>query len=161
MGHDMFIPPTIQPDHGYVILAVVLVAFVNLWAGMKVGAARRAYNIKYPQMYAEKSDEYFLEFNCVQRAHQNMVENLPVFLSLLIASSYVIRIGSMISMQVRIYRPMWAALAGLIRVLGFIVYVISYSSGDPEKRLYGSFGFLGLFVSVGLCFEAAFRLVTA
>ncbi|CAK4138071.1 unnamed protein product [Aphanomyces euteiches] len=147
MGHDMFIPSTIQPDHGYVILVVVLVAFVNLWAGMKVGAARRAYNIKYPQMYAEKSDEYFLEFNCVQRAHQNMVENLPVFLSLLIASS--------------IYRPMWAALAGLIRVLGFIVYVISYSSGDPEKRLFGSFGFLGLFVSVGLCFEAAFRLVTA
>ncbi|KAH9068543.1 hypothetical protein Ae201684P_004249 [Aphanomyces euteiches] len=142
-----FVPPSIQADHGYVILVIVLTAFVNFWAGMKVGAARKKYNIKYPQMYAEKGDKNCIEFNCVQRAHQNMVENLAVFLSLLVASS--------------IYRPMWAAVAGLIRVLGFIVYVISYSSGVPEKRLYGSFGFLGLIASVGLCCEAAFHLISS
>ncbi|KAH9133847.1 hypothetical protein LEN26_003322 [Aphanomyces euteiches] len=142
-----FTAPTIQPDHGYVILVVVLVVFVNFWAGMKVGAARKKYNIKYPQMYAEKGDKNFIEFNCVQRAHQNMLENLPVFLSILATSS--------------IYRPMWAAIAGLVRVLGFIVYVASYASGSPEKRQYGAFGYLGLLVSIGLSFEAAYRLITA
>ncbi|RHY21813.1 hypothetical protein DYB25_001905 [Aphanomyces astaci] len=76
-----FIAPTLQREHGYIILVVVLVVFVNFWAGFKVGAARKRYNIKYPQN--------FVEFNCVQRAHQNVLENLPVFLALLFVSSYV------------------------------------------------------------------------
>ncbi|RHY48875.1 hypothetical protein DYB28_007816 [Aphanomyces astaci] len=84
-----FIAPTLQREHGYIILVVVLVVFVNFWAGFKVGAARKRYNIKYPQMYAEKGDKNFVEFNCVQRAHQNVLENLPVFLALLFVSSYV------------------------------------------------------------------------
>ncbi|RHZ18684.1 hypothetical protein DYB37_012680 [Aphanomyces astaci] len=44
-----FIAPTLQREHGYIILVVVLVVFVNFWAGFKVGAARKRYNIKYPQ----------------------------------------------------------------------------------------------------------------
>jgi glutathione S-transferase len=43
-------------------------------------------------------------------------------------------------MLTRIYRPGMAAAAGFVRVLGFIVYVQAYASGDPKKRLYGSFG---------------------
>ncbi|ETV68907.1 hypothetical protein H257_15254 [Aphanomyces astaci] len=142
----VFVAPTLQPEHGYIILVVVLVAFVNLWAGFKVGAARRLYGIAYPQMYAETKDEHFLAFNCVQRAHQNVLENLPTFLSLLFVSS--------------VYRPLWAAIAGLVRVIGFIVYIHFYSSGDPAKRQYGAFGYIGLLTLVGLCFEAAFRLIT-
>lgn len=40
----------LQPAHGYVPLLVVLMAFVNLWASVKVGEARRKYNILYPQV---------------------------------------------------------------------------------------------------------------
>lgn len=40
----------LQPEHGYIPLVVVLMVFVNLWAGMKVGAARKKYNVQYPQV---------------------------------------------------------------------------------------------------------------
>lgn len=39
------------------------------------------------QMYAEQSDKNAKAFNCVQRAHQNLLENLPVFFSLLLTAS--------------------------------------------------------------------------
>ena len=42
------------------------------------------------QMYAEQSDKNAKAFNCVQRAHQNLLENLPVFFSLLLTASYVL-----------------------------------------------------------------------
>ncbi|EQC34591.1 hypothetical protein SDRG_07915 [Saprolegnia diclina VS20] len=58
-----------------------------------------------------------------------------------------------------IYRPGYAAIAGLIRVLGFIVYVQGYATGDPSKRMNGGFGYLGLFASLGLSIEAAITLL--
>ncbi|KAF0700979.1 Aste57867_8425 [Aphanomyces stellatus] len=143
----VFVAPTIQPGHGYVVLVGVFTAFVATWAGFKVGAARKKYGIKYPQMYAEKGEKCFIEFNCVQRAHQNVVENLPVYYTLLLSSS--------------IFRPEIAAIAGLTRSLGFVAYVIGYSSGNPEKRMWGGFGYLGLLASLGLSFEAAYRLITS
>ncbi|ETW07239.1 hypothetical protein H310_01804 [Aphanomyces invadans] len=142
-----FVAPTLQPEHGYVILVVVLVAVVNFWAGVRVLGARKKFNINYPQMYAEKSDEHCHEFNCYQRAHQNVLENLPVFLALLFVSS--------------VYRPTWAAIAGFVRVVGFVVYVIGYSTGEPGKRQYGAFGFIAFFASMGLAVEAACRLISA
>lgn len=38
-------------------------------------------------MYAEESDKNAKAFNCVQRAHQNMLEKLPVFFVMLFASA--------------------------------------------------------------------------
>ncbi len=35
------------------------------------------YNVKYPALYAEKGTPNADKFNCVQRAHQNSLENLP------------------------------------------------------------------------------------
>lgn len=40
----------LQPGHGYVALLVIPMTFVHLWAGMKVGKARKQYNIPYPQV---------------------------------------------------------------------------------------------------------------
>ncbi|DBA04040.1 TPA: hypothetical protein N0F65_009387 [Lagenidium giganteum] len=136
---------TLQRDHAYVLLLVVLTAFVNLWAGLKVGAARKKYDVQYPQMYAEKSDKNAKAFNCVQRAHQNFLENVPFFFAFLVTSS--------------VYRPCFAAIAGFVRLLGFIVYIESYASGDPKKRLRGGFGYFGLLGSLVLTIEAALKLL--
>jgi glutathione S-transferase len=40
--------------------------------------------------------------------------------------------------------PIAAALAGAIYLVGRIVYFAGYSCGDPQKRLRGSFMYLGL-----------------
>ncbi|ETI52774.1 hypothetical protein F441_04130 [Phytophthora nicotianae CJ01A1] len=136
---------SLQPAHGYIPLVVIGAGLVGTWAGFKVGAARKKYNVSYPQMYAEKKDKNANEFNCVQRAHQNVLENLPLFYAMLATSS--------------IYRPKVAAAAGVVRVVGFIVYVKGYSTGDPGKRRRGSFGHLGTLVMLGLSLEASLRLL--
>ncbi|KAF4027689.1 MAPEG domain-containing protein [Phytophthora infestans] len=135
----------LQSAHGFVPLLVVLLLFVNLWAGMKVGKARKLYGIEYPQMYAEQSDKNAKAFNCVQRGHQNILENIPIFLALVFTSS--------------IYRPQIAAIASFVRILGFIVYMSGYSSGDPKKRMQGAFGYLGLLASLILSVEASLRIL--
>ena len=43
---------------------------------LKVGKARKQFKIPYPVMYAESSHKDANAFNCVQRAHQNSLENL-------------------------------------------------------------------------------------
>ncbi|GMF19170.1 unnamed protein product [Phytophthora lilii] len=83
---------TLQPAHGYVPLVVIGAGLVGTWAGFKVGVARKQFNVPYPQMYAEKKDKHANEFNCVQRAHQNVLENLPLFYAMLATSSYVLTV---------------------------------------------------------------------
>ncbi|KAF4131652.1 MAPEG family [Phytophthora infestans] len=92
-------------------------------------------------MYAEKSEKNAKAFNCVQRGHQNIVENIPSFVGLFFPSA--------------LYRPQVATAAGLVRILGFVVYMRGYSSGDPQKRMQGAFGHFALLVNVGLSVEAA------
>uniref|UniRef100_A0AAV1V329 Glutathione S-transferase 3, mitochondrial n=1 Tax=Peronospora matthiolae TaxID=2874970 RepID=A0AAV1V329_9STRA len=135
----------LQPAHGFVPLLIVGLLFVNLWAGILVGKARKRYGIEYPQMYAEKSDKNAKAFNCVQRGHQNILENIPIFLALLFTSS--------------IYRPQIAATAGLFRILGFIMYMRGYASGDPKKRMRGGFGYLAMLVNAGLSIEAGLHIL--
>lgn len=41
--------------------------------------------VKYPNMYADKKENKDADaFNCVQRAHQNTLENIPHFLMFLL-----------------------------------------------------------------------------
>ncbi|DAZ99619.1 TPA: hypothetical protein N0F65_001447 [Lagenidium giganteum] len=137
--------PSLQPDHGYVLLVVLAAFIVNGWASLNVVSARAKFGVEYPQMYVEKDEPHFNAFNCVQRAHQNMLEHLSLHLMTLLASS--------------LYRPKLAAIAGVVRLLGFVAYIHGYSSGDPQKRLRGVFGFWGYFAAIGLTVEAALRLL--
>ena len=46
--------------------------------------------VQYPKLYAEGTNAVSVKFNCTQRAHQNTMENLPVFLimQVLLAQAY-------------------------------------------------------------------------
>jgi glutathione S-transferase len=113
----------ILPEHyGYVLLTACGSVFVNLWMGMNVGKARKKYEVKYPIMYSsEKGGDNV--FNCIQRVHQNTLENYPTYLFLLLVSG----------MQY----PLCTTAAGISYLVGRIVYAKGYYSGDPSKRFPG------------------------
>jgi glutathione S-transferase len=123
-------------DHlGFPISVGIASSFVVAYLGFKVGAARKAANVPYPNLYASAEeaakDKLKLIFNCTQRAHQNTLENYPTFLMLL-------ALGSM-------SRPQLSGIFGIIYLLGRLVYAAGYSTGVPQKRQRGAFGYIGLF----------------
>lgn len=102
-----------------------------------MGKARKEFGIKYPIMYSNDNDK----FNCVQRfaiyekvnqlaanaklhyicrAHQNTLENLPQFLTLLTLGG--------------LEMPVFSAVGGWIWIAGRIAYAKGYYTGKPEKR---------------------------
>ena len=82
-------------------------------------------------------------FNCIQRAHQNTLENLPQFFFLLTTGGFSC--------------PKLAAAAGWVWVAGRVVYALGYSTGDPAKRVRGAFGYLGLFTLLGCSINTAIQ----
>ncbi|XP_065302599.1 glutathione S-transferase 3, mitochondrial-like [Dermacentor albipictus] len=119
-------------EYGYVVLVGVGSAIVNTWLAVRVGSARKRFDIKYPTMYSDTN----IAFNCIQRSHQNFLENYPQFLMLLFLGG--------------LEYPKFAACSGLVYLAGRIVYAIGYSTGDPSKRMRGSFQYFGLFALLGL-----------
>lgn len=53
--------------------------------------------VQYPAMVAEGDSEEAKIFNCTQRSHQNMLEQLPTFLAvqLLLAQAYPVTAGAL------------------------------------------------------------------
>jgi glutathione S-transferase len=100
-------------------------------------------------VYAEKSeaekDPKKNVFNCTQRAHQNTLEVLPVFNTLLF-------IGG-------IKYPEISAAGGAVFLLGRVMYASGYSTGDPAKRMRGVFGYLGLLTCLGTSAATIYHLV--
>lgn len=81
-----------------------------------MGLARDEYKVPYPQMYSTEN----MAFNCVQRAHQNTLENYPQFLLALM-------IGGL-------EMPYFCTLGGWIWIMGRVCYARGYYTGDPQRR---------------------------
>jgi glutathione S-transferase len=100
-------------------------------------------------VYAEKSEAEKNHkkniFNCTQRAHQNTLEILPIFNILLL-------IGGL-------KYPKISAISGLVFILGRIIYVSGYVTGDPSKRMRGIFGLFGLVPLLGTSLVTVFSLL--
>ena len=115
------------PDNfGYVILTGIGAIFMVMWKGVRVGQARKKFDVPYPDMYSKDSKI----FNCYQRAHQNTLENLPQFFFLLTMAG--------------LSYPCLSAAAGWVWIVGRVLYALGYSTGDPEKRMKGAIGYIGL-----------------
>jgi len=117
--------------YGYVIFTAVGSTFVNMWMAINVGKARKKHGVQYPLMYSPDNNE----FNCVQRAHQNTLEGYPTFLLLLMTGG--------------LQYPKISAGAGVVYLLGRIMYARGYYTGDPAKRSRGGFAYLGLLTLLG------------
>lgn len=97
--------------------AVMLLAVAQYLAfGMLVGRARGKYGVQAP---ATSGDEMFERFYRVQ---MNTLELLPVLLpSLWLAAKY--------------WTPEWVAGAGLVYLLGRLLYLKAYITNPPSRGL--------------------------
>lgn len=100
-------------------------------------------------MYVEKSeaekDPKKNIFNCTQRAHQNTLEILPVYNTLLLVGG--------------LKYPEIAAACGTIFILGRMAFAQGYCTGDPAKRTRGAFGYIGLIGLLGTSVSTVYSLV--
>jgi len=99
-----------------------------VWKTIKVGKARKKYEVKYPLVYSPENGGDNT-FNCIQRAHQNTLEGYPTYLMLLFSGGASL--------------PRVASAAGATWILGRVIYALGYYSGNPEKRRRGEAFFLG------------------
>ncbi|XP_011683175.1 microsomal glutathione S-transferase 3 isoform X2 [Strongylocentrotus purpuratus] len=137
----MTVLSTLPKEYGYVVLVGAASAFMVQFLAIQVGRARKKYGVEYPTMYSDTIPA----FNCVQRAHQNTLENYPQFLMLLFFSG--------------LERPRAAAGLGGLWVLSRITYAFGYYSGDPNKRRRGAFGYIGTMGLMSLTVRSAFRML--
>lgn len=115
-------------NHAYPLMIVVYANIMLLYLMAKVGGYRRKNRIKYPTFF-HKTDDLF---NCYQRAHMNTLEVLPMFYSLFIPAAIVY--------------PILASVLGFAFVTSRFLYAWGYYTGDPAKRMQGSWGALVLMV---------------
>ena len=70
----------LKSNYGLIGLVMLFNIYILMYLGFQVGAARRKYGVKYPDMYADvksaKNKKNANLFNCIQRAHQNSLERM-------------------------------------------------------------------------------------
>ncbi len=88
----------ISPEYGYVVLGVGSFWLLNMVHMGFVAHARKKYDVKYPNLYAPHGHKSKLEFDCIQRAHQNLLENLPMMMVACLVNGLMF--------------PRWAAISG-------------------------------------------------
>ncbi|XP_012074113.1 microsomal glutathione S-transferase 3 [Jatropha curcas] len=128
-GIEMIFPR----EYGYVALVLVAYCFLNFWMSIQVGKARRKYKVSYPTLYAIESENKDAKlFNCVQRGHQNSLEMMPIFFTMMILGG--------------LRHPCVCGSLGFLYTITRYFYFTGYATGDPQKRLtIGKYGFLALF----------------
>ncbi|CAH2222414.1 microsomal glutathione S-transferase 3-like [Pelobates cultripes] len=128
-------------NFAYVILTFIYSYVMLMYLGINVGKARKKYGVKYPQMYSDKENV----FNCIQRAHQNTLEAYPAWLifQLIAGLAY----------------PLSASVLGAIWVTSRFSYAWGYYTGDPQKRMKGAYGYIGLFGVILISLATALQLL--
>ena len=114
----------VPADYKWVLLALVGVFFANQYLVIGVMQARKKYGVKYPNLYAPPGHKNEEAFNCAQRAHQNTVEGMAMFLVELVI--------------VGLFYPLFAASCGGLWSVGRILYGYGYAKNGPDGRLIGS-----------------------
>ncbi|XP_058108053.1 uncharacterized protein LOC131251398 [Magnolia sinica] len=112
----------VPAEYGCVVLVLLSYVFLNFWMAFQVGKARKKYKVFYPNLYAQESENKDAKlFNCIQRGHQNSLEVMPVFFTVLVLGG--------------IRHPLIAAGLGAFYTVARFFYFTGYSTGKPENRM--------------------------
>jgi len=132
--------------YGYCVLVLALSWMVNVWQTVQVGQARDKYGVKYPRLYAPEGEKGAMEYNCIQRAHQNFIETWSPVCMLVMVNG--------------LFSPLSSAALGGIWCIGRFLYVYGYSTGGPDGRLWGAIiSYLGNLPLLVLTFYNSFKLI--
>lgn len=139
------------PAHyGYsVFVALVGIPILCFIQGNIAGAYRRPAKVLYPYAYATpeqvKSNDAAYTFNCAQRAHVNLLENVSQVIAQILVAG--------------LFYPRVAALLGAAWIVSRVVYAYGYITSPPgsggKKRLVGSSFWLCQIGLMGLCAAVA------
>ena len=99
------------------IATLLLALAIYIWAMLKVGRARGAYQVKAPAVTGPEA------FERVFRAQQNTVEQMLPFIPLL-------------ALAAAFWGDTWGALYGLVWCAGRVLYIVTYAA-DAQKRAVG------------------------
>jgi len=135
---------TIPQEYGYVLATLVLTGVLNQYQGILVGNVRKDAKVPYPNPYATHAEaEVSLaayRFNCAQRAHANLLENMPQ--TVISAAIAGLR-----------YPLVTSGLMG-VWLLGRFIYAQGYIGSTREQKgggryrgvwyLLGQFGLMGV-----------------
>jgi glutathione S-transferase len=121
----------------YTALVTLLAIALYFSTGIMVARARRAFGVDVPATSGHA------DFERVFRVQQNTLEWMPIFLPSLWLFAFTIG-------------DIWAAVAGLVWIVGRLVYIVGYS--DASERRHAGFFIQGL-ACIVLWFGAAGAIV--
>ncbi|KEF59970.1 glutathione S-transferase [Exophiala aquamarina CBS 119918] len=147
---------TLPDGYGYVaLIALGLTPILSFVQGIVVTSFRKAAGVPYPNAYATpqqmKATPAAYHFNCAQRAHANLLENMPQTILSMLFSGLV--------------HPRAATWLGGFWLACRVLYALGYvkGSGDDEKgkgkgRMIGGGFWLAQFALIGLSIYVAVGL---
>ncbi|XP_078001514.1 glutathione S-transferase 3, mitochondrial-like [Glandiceps talaboti] len=128
----MVVMSKLPDEFGYVLLTAVASSFMVGYLGHRVGKARKEFEVPYPTMYSDSQPM----FNCIQRAHQNTLEQYPSFLFFLTFAG--------------LQYPRTASGFGVVWIASRCSFARGYYSGDPSKRRRGFYGLPAMLGLMGM-----------
>ncbi|KAF9429551.1 Microsomal glutathione S-transferase 3 [Podila epigama] len=139
---------TLAHNYGYTVSMAVASIALTVFFGARVTSVRETAKVPLPFLYADQAealeDHKKYIFNCYQRVHQNTLETFPSYLVLLLFAGA--------------WYPLIATGFGAVWFLGRVFYFIGYTSGDPERRLWGTFGHIGELGLLGLSIKVIYDI---
>eukprot|EP01124_Arcella_intermedia_P023949 TRINITY_DN3931_c0_g2_i1.p1 TRINITY_DN3931_c0_g2~~TRINITY_DN3931_c0_g2_i1.p1 ORF type:complete len:196 (-),score=29.20 TRINITY_DN3931_c0_g2_i1:3-590(-) len=119
--------------------------FVNNILGMHVVRARAQHNVPWPALYADPTNPKAAAFNCIQRAHQQTLENVGGFLGALAVAGQ--------------RYPVTTGLLGAVWALTRIFFMLDYSKGASQRNRRAGLGTVAFMILGGLSMLTAFHQV--
>lgn len=144
---------TIPDGYGYtVLIALGLIPILATGQGSVVTSLRKPAKVPYPNAYATaeqvKNSKEAYKFNCAQRAHGNLLENMPQAMATLLFAG--------------LFYPQATPILGVTWVLGRVGYAYGYITSDKpdgKGRAYGGFFWLAQLGLIGLSVSAALKML--